>query len=201
LFFSIALGGLSIFFPTSTTTASLTTPVSTPPVQNPQPILPSISPVSFSTSIPTTLTIPKINVKNSVKAMGLTKDNKMAVPNNYTEVGWFGSALGTIPGNIGNAVLGAHVDNGGKNPTTKGVFKNLKNLIPGDDIYITDANGKELHFKVATTRVYTYDSKETLEIFGPTTSRNLNLITCYGKWLPKAGTYDKRLIVFAKLVS
>ncbi len=147
------------------------------------------------------LSIPKIKVNNSVKAMGLTPDNKMAVPDNYTEVGWFDSPLTVAPGNVGNAVMGAHVDNGGFKPNTKGVFNNLKTLVPGDDIYVTDINGKQLHFKVATVRVYPYNTKETAAVFGPSQGHNLNLITCYGKWLPHAGTYDKRLVVFATLIS
>ena len=36
-------------------------------------------------------------------------------------------------------------------------------------------------------------------VFGPATTANLNLITCYGDWI---GTeFNKRLIVFSTLVS
>jgi sortase (surface protein transpeptidase) len=159
-----------------------------------------IIPQAVSYSQPSEISIPKIKVNSPVKAMGLTSDNKMAVPDNFTQVGWYGSG-GTIPGDIGNAVMGAHVDNGGIDPTIKGVFKNLHTLVPGDDIYITDDNGAVLHFKVIARKIYPYNTTATSAVFGPSTERDLNLITCYGTWLPKADTYNERLVVFARLVS
>ncbi len=149
-------------------------------------------------SHPTQITIPKIKVANSIKEMGVTGDNKMAVPNNFTEVGWY--AKGTVPGDIGNAVIGAHVDNGGSHPTVRGVFKDLTMLVTGDDIYITNKDGSTLHFKVIAKKIYPYNAASTSEIFGESGNRNLNLITCYGSWLPVAGTYSQRLIIFATLI-
>jgi sortase A len=146
---------------------------------------------------PTLLTIPKIGVNAAVKSMGITSDGKMAVPDNYTDVGWFAAAGTTIPGNIGNAVLGAHVDSGGTKKTTSGVFKNLDKLVAGDTIDITDKNGNVFHFKVASTKIYAYNSTTTAEVFGHADASHLNLITCHGVWLPKAGTYNERLVVFA----
>lgn len=157
----------------------------------------AITPTVYSH--PSKLLIPKLALASKVKAMGLTADNKMAVPDNYTEVGWYANT-GVSPGSIGNAVIGAHVDNGSFKPTTKGVFKNLHALVPGDDIFVTDASGKLLHFRVTTTKIVPYNSKETTDIFGPTNERHLNLITCYGSWMPTVGTYSQRLVVFAKLV-
>ncbi len=157
--------------------------------------------ISAHPSIPVNVSIPRIKLTASVKAMGLTKDNKMAVPDNFTEVGWFAPGQNTtVPGALGNAVLGAHVDNGSAKPTVAGVFKNLHALVPGDDIYIKDEKGKSLHFRVTATKVYSYDNKTTNEIFGAAGEAHLNLITCYGKWLPKVATYDKRLVVFSVLV-
>ena len=75
------------------------------------------------------LNIPSINVKAPVKEMGLTTDNKMAVPDNYREVGLYAHGTAPKPGDIGNAVMGAHVDNGTKRPTINGVFKNLHKLV------------------------------------------------------------------------
>jgi LPXTG-site transpeptidase (sortase) family protein len=145
---------------------------------------------------PYTLSIPSINVNAGIRAMGLESDGKMAVPNNYTEVGWY--SLGTKPGRTGNAVLGAHVDNGA---AIGGVFKNLKKLTIGDDIYVKDEQGKTLHYRVVERKVYDYRHRDTSEVFGATNKAMLNLITCHGNWLSSENTYDQRLIVFAELVA
>ncbi|MCC2630217.1 MAG: srtA [Candidatus Paceibacter sp.] len=140
------------------------------------------------------LAIPKIKVSAGVLGMGLTPDGKMAVPDNYTEVGWYN--LGTKPGAIGSAVLGAHVDNGG---TIRGVFKDLKKLKVGDMIYVSDGNGTEYKYKVSARTIYSYRNPATEEIFSKNDKERLNLITCYGTWLPKENTYNQRLVVSAVL--
>jgi LPXTG-site transpeptidase (sortase) family protein len=140
------------------------------------------------------LKIPKIGVSANVIGMGTTSDGKMAVPNNFTEVGWY--EPGVAPGETGSAVFGAHVDNGGR---VNGVFKNLKKLAVGDKILIADQAGKMLTFTVAGKKIYSYDEKNTEEIFGATDKARLNLITCYGRFMPSLNTYDQRLVIFAEL--
>lgn len=141
------------------------------------------------------LNIPKIAVDAPVLGLGLEPDGKMDVPDNYEEVGWY--SLGAAPGQVGNAVLGAHVDNGS---SISGVFKNLKKLEIGEDIYTTDKEGRKLHFKVTKIKTYDYQTRDTSEVFGNNGKSQLVLITCYGTFLPSEGTYDKRLIVFAELI-
>jgi LPXTG-site transpeptidase (sortase) family protein len=145
---------------------------------------------------PYMLSIPAIKVSAGIKGMGLEEDGKMAVPDNYTEVGWY--SLGTKPGRAGNAVLGAHVDDGS---SVAGVFKNLKRLKVGDDIFVKDKDGNDLHYRVVERKIYDYREKNTDEIFGKTNKAMLNLITCHGKWLANENTYDSRLVVFAELVA
>jgi sortase A len=151
--------------------------------------------VSFKGKLyPYTISIPAIKVNAGVLGMGVTSDGRMAVPNNYTEVGWYN--LGTQPGTIGSAVMGAHVDNGGK---INGVFKNLKTLKVGSSIYITDGAGNKYRYVVVDRKVYNYQTAITDNVFLPNDTERLNLITCYGTWLPKQNTYNQRLVVFAKL--
>jgi LPXTG-site transpeptidase (sortase) family protein len=144
---------------------------------------------------PNKIIIPAINVAAPVWAMGLD-EGRMAVPNNFTHVGWY--KLGAQPGEKGSAVMGAHVDNGG---TIKGVFKNLKRLQVGDDIYVTDANNHALHFKITERKIYPYRTQITDYVFQRNDTARLNLITCYGNFLKKENTYDKRLVIFAELVT
>ncbi len=156
---------------------------------------PVISPVAAGPIIPGRLIIPSIGVNAVVKALGLEPDGKMDVPDNFTEVGWY--KLGTKPGDVGSAVMGAHVDNGG---SVNGVFKNLKNLAIGDEISVADESGKMLTFRVSEKRVLDYREKSTGDIFGNVGKKRLNLITCHGTYMPSVDTYNQRLIVFADLV-
>jgi sortase A len=144
---------------------------------------------------PVKLIINSIGLSAPVLGMSKTASGKMAVPNNYTEVGWYN--LGPKPGEEGSAVFGAHVDNGGRIP---GLFKNLKKVAVGDTINVFTEDGKALAFRVAERKVYNYRDKNTGEIFDRAGVRRLNLITCYGTWLPKEKTYNGRLVVFAELV-
>jgi LPXTG-site transpeptidase (sortase) family protein len=141
------------------------------------------------------LVIPSLGVNVGVHGMGLTNDGKMAVPDNFTEVGWY--SLGYRPGEIGSAVMGAHVDNGGKK---NGVFKNLKHLKIGESMYVGDGDGNIYHYKVTARKAYPYRTAITSDVFLKKDAKRLNLITCYGTWLPSKNTYDKRLVVSAELV-
>jgi sortase A len=145
---------------------------------------------------PRQIAIPKIKVNAPVLAMGITLDGKMAVPDDYRNVGWY--KFGTRPGEVGSAVIGAHVDNGA---AISGVFKKLKYLKIGDEITITNSDGEILKYKVNTTKVFNYKTLDTTEVFLKNDNERLNLITCHGTWLPQENTYNKRLVVFAERVN
>jgi LPXTG-site transpeptidase (sortase) family protein len=173
----------------NTSAAALATAIADAKAREPKVVLVKNKPYQYA------LTIPKLKINVGVLAMGIdAQDGRMAVPDNYTEVGWY--KLGTKPGQVGSAVMGAHVDDGGN---TKGVFKNLKSLKVGDSIYVTEPSGNILHYKVSARKVYNYKTPVTTEVFSQKDKARLNLITCHGKWLPKENTYDSRLVVFAEL--
>lgn len=141
------------------------------------------------------LEIPSINVNARVLTMGLEPSGKMAVPNNYTEVGLY--QYGARPGMKGTAVMGAHVDNGGAIP---GVFKSLSKVKEGDKVYFYTADGERLTYTIVKTKVYAYNEKNTQEVFDQTTSKKrIALITCHGRWLPFENTYNQRFVAFAEL--
>lgn len=150
------------------------------------------SPVSLSK--PLRLNIPAISVDAHVQHVGISRKGNMAVPSNYTDVGWY--RYGSIPGEQGSAVIAGHVDNGfGK----AGVFFDLNKLKIGDDIYVSGENGERLHFKVINKQTYHYNEVPTEMVFNDNYSFRLNLITCDGNWLPAEKVYDSRLVVFAEL--
>ena len=139
------------------------------------------------------LIIPVLGVNAVVKNTGLEGDGRMAVPHNYTEVGLFNG--GAKPGEKGSAVMGAHVDNGAFTP---GVFKKLSSIKKGDPLYYINERGAVVSFKVTDIKVYNRNQKDTSAVFAHTDSSRLNLITCFGTWLPREHTYDKRLVVFTE---
>lgn len=143
---------------------------------------------------PVRLRIPALNIDAHIQHVGVNAQGNMATPSNYTDTGWY--KYGPAPGEGGSAVIAGHVNNGlGRS----GVFERLADLEPGDDIYVTRADGSDVHFVVAGLRAYPYDDAPEEIIFNPTGSTRLNLITCEGKWVKEEKTYDQRLVVFARL--
>jgi len=147
----------------------------------------------ISPNIPTELIIPKLNIDAKVLEMGITAKGNMEAPHNFTDVGWY--EYGTIPGNIGSAVIDGHVDNGLSLPA---VFKNLKTLQKGDDIFVMESS-TQLHFVVTDIERYYYTSAPLSLIFNAKDGRRLNLITCDGSWVTADKTDDHRIVVFAIL--
>ncbi len=103
------------------------------------------------TVYPSHLSIPAIKVEANIKQVGITKKGNVSAPYNFTSVGWY--KYGTFPGDIGNAILDGHVDNG---IGLAGVFSNLKNLKTGDDIYITISSTETAHFVVTSSDTYNF---------------------------------------------
>jgi sortase (surface protein transpeptidase) len=144
--------------------------------------------------LPEQLRIPILGIDALVQHVGLTKSGKMAVPTNFTDVGWY--RYGTAPGFVGSAVIDGHVDNGLRLP---GVFKKLNGLAVGDEIFVRTAAGAELRFVVQEVAVYGYKEVPTEVLFNRADTARLNLVTCDGAWVAGEKTYDKRLVVYAVL--
>lgn len=155
----------------------------------------TVSTASSSVSIPARIIIPQAKVDANVLQMGVTASGNMEAPHNFTDAGWY--KYGPKPGEKGNAVIDAHVDNGLGFPA---VFYNLKDLKSGDLVYVIDERGATTTFKVVETAVYGYKSAPLEKIFGPTDTHMLNLITCAGTWIPSEKTNNKRLVVFTEQV-
>ncbi len=145
---------------------------------------------------PTHLSIPSISVEAKVQLVGLTPSGSMGIPTNFTDVGWY--KYGIVPGEVGSAVIDGHVDNA---LGLKGVFKYLKNVKIGEEVVVTDVKGNEHTFIVREVDSYRYDDAPTEDIFHESDRRLLRLITCGGKWIQSAKTYDTRVVVTAEYVS
>jgi sortase (surface protein transpeptidase) len=164
---------------------------------------PSVPPFSQ----PTHLSIPSLGVDAAILPVGTDHYGAMEAPgagHQASDPIW-GSAFwwkfGANPGQPGSAVLAGHVD---RSDGSRAVFWNLSQIEPGDQITITEQGGQTYTFQV--TEVASFPNPDggpadpTIQrVFGPATTANLNLITCYGDWI---GTeFNQRLVVFSTLMS
>jgi sortase A len=158
---------------------------------------PSISLSTATSSPPTRLIIPALNINANVQDVGVTKTNAMGTPNNFTDVAWY--KYGPAPGALGSAVIDGHVDNG---LSLAGVFKHLVDIKIGDTVIVDANDGSEKQFVVTDIETYPYKDTPTASIFDHSTNgARLNLITCEGAWDSLDKTYDHRLVVYTKLIS
>ncbi len=141
---------------------------------------------------PTDISIPKIDVHAKIVQVGTTSSGAMDTPERYADVGWW--SLGAEPGETGRAVLAGHVDS----PWGAAVFIRLDELEPGDEIIVGDGLS-ELHYVVRGAAVYRADAAPVEDIFGPSTERELILITCGGWFDRSSASYLHRRVVFAVL--
>ena len=143
---------------------------------------------------PARIEIPSIRVDADVQDVGVGRSGNMAVPSNYSDVGWY--RYGTVPGQTGSAVIDGHVDNGFGLPA---VFNRINELQPGDSIYVVTETGRELHFVVEEIGSYAVDAVPLETLFNRADRPRLNLITCEGTWIPEKKMYDGRFVVYAVL--
>ncbi|MBX4197873.1 class F sortase [Candidatus Parcubacteria bacterium] len=144
---------------------------------------------------PKALSIPRLEVDAQVQHVGMARSGRMAVPTNYTDVGWY--RYGVSPGQSGNAVFAGHLDNGFGRP---GVFNRLQELEVNDDIFITNEDGQRLHFKVMKTEQLSADTFSTSSVFTGDNGAFIKLITCEGQWDSATKTYSERLVITARLI-
>ncbi len=145
---------------------------------------------------PVRLRIPKIGIDAFVQQVGVNAKGNMAAPSNFTDVGWY--KYGAVPGFTGSAVITGHVDNALGMP---GIFTDLDEIEVGDEFFVENKNGTELHFRVVEIQKYPYTHVPLKVLFSRNDMPRLNLITCSGRWLQGERSYDERLVVYAALVS
>ena len=144
---------------------------------------------------PVRLLIPAINVNAPIETVGLDGGN-LATPTQtpWDGTGWYN--LGPRPGEMGSAVIDGHLDRPGGAPA---VFWNLRELHIGDQITVVDSQGQQMHFHVTRVEAYSPDAAPTQAIFGDTSGRYLNLITCAGLWIPSQHQTTLREVVYSAL--
>lgn len=147
-------------------------------------------------SEPQNIVIPRINVNAFIESVGIDENGRMEVPQGVFNVGWY--SLGYKPGEKGNAVMAGHLDTVTGEPA---VFYYINQLQAGDQVIVTDKQGRKLTFEVTGMQTYLFDQVPLQEIFGPSEKQRLNLITCTGVWNTGSRNYSSRLVVYTELRS
>jgi len=145
---------------------------------------------------PLRLKIPRIGVDAVIESVGLTPDGAMDIPKDYADTAWY--EPGPRPGDQGNAAIAGHVDS----KTGPAVFWELSKLQAGDEVFVVGSDGSERRFALTGSESYKRDDAPLGRIFGPTTGRQLNLITCDRKstFDRTKGGYAANVVVYTELV-
>ena len=148
------------------------------------------------TPAPVRLEIARIEVSTGLQRLG--KDGHGAVevptgPHQWDTAGWY--AAGTRPGDPGSAVILGHVDSK-RGPA---VFYRLRELRRGDLVEVVRADGSRVRFAVQRTEEYPKARFPTADVYYPTLTPALRLVTCGGAFDRDLGHYVDNVIVFATL--
>ena len=146
---------------------------------------------------PTHLIIPNAHVDASIIPVGVTKTNNLDVLSGTSSRS---AGTSTAPSRARSVTPSSTclADNGA---SIDGVFKHLSDLKPGDDVYVTGADGTQLHYKVDHSDVYQTSQFPSDVVFNQNNGQpTLKIITCHGTFVHATGTYDQRLVVTAYLV-
>ena len=100
-----------------------------------------------------------------------------------------------MPGDVGPAVIGGHVDSR-RGP---GVFYALRSLRRGDAVTVTLSDGRTVRFTVTDLEEVPKSRFPTEAVYAPTPRPELRLITCGGTFDRAARSYRDNVVVDAVL--
>jgi hypothetical protein len=146
-------------------------------------------------SIPVEIEIPSINVDAKIIPVGTDSSGALETPplsgpQSYDAAWWDG---GATPGQDGPSIIVGHIDSAAEGPL---VFWNLHELVPGQAVEVTLADGAQVWFNVVGSQQVSKTDFPTQQVYGPTPWPTLRLITCTGDFDPQTGHYDDNLIVY-----
>ena len=149
-----------------------------------------------STPVPVRLEIPAIGVATGLQRLGRAGDGTVEGPHGpdqWEVAGWYED--GTRPGDPGSAVILGHVDS----KAGPAVFYRLRELRPGDRVEVVRAGGSRVTFTVERVARYPKRRFPTADVYYPTLTPMLRLVTCGGPFDVATGHYRANVIVFATL--
>lgn len=165
----------------------------------------TISPLSISTYTvenltPRYISIPALDIPNTrIKSVVLNDLNILQFPTNIHDAGWYEKS--SNPGTGGVVIINGH----NKGVKENGVFSRIKELKADDLITIERGDSEKINYKVVS------QESVPVNVFNETTSKSLgtpvikgeeglNIVTFDGKWVPKTGTFENRILLKATIV-
>jgi LPXTG-site transpeptidase (sortase) family protein len=149
---------------------------------------------------PRYISIPAIGVSDTrVFSVEVEANGALGAPVNISDAAWYNKS--STPGSGGVVLIDAH--NGGI--TRNGVFEKLGTLKKGDTITVERGDGKKFTYEVRENQSMSLDDVNTkgMKMMAESAvpgNEALNLITCDGKWVPRLGQFDRRIMLRAVLV-
>ena len=146
---------------------------------------------------PQRLLVPAIGVNAAIEDVGIATNGDLGTPTRapWVDTGWYKN--GPRPGERGSAVIDGHLDKPGGSPA---VFWRLRDLRAGNEVDVVRSDGKTLRFRVTDVEYYQPQDAPIQQIFGNTSGKYLNLITCAGDWIPIQHQTTLRLVVYTILM-
>lgn len=145
-------------------------------------------------SEPTKVRIPSLDVSSKVIDLGLQSNERMEVPDNGTDTGWYTGS--PTPGELGPSVLAAHVT-WEKKPA---VYFDLSSMKSGQKIEVDRKDGSTATFEVTSVGQYPKADFPTDKVYGEVDHAAVRLITCGGHFDGETGHHVDNVVVYAKLV-
>jgi hypothetical protein len=152
------------------------------------------APIGVPRSTPVALRIPAIGISVLVSQLGLNPDQSVQVPTDFQVPGWY--ELGPSPGQIGSAVILGHIDSH-EGPA---IFFNLRQLVVGDGVDVTLADGVVADFAVTSVAMYLKDQFPAQQVYGSHSYSGLQLVSCGGSFDSETGHYLSNIVVYTSLV-
>jgi Sortase domain len=154
--------------------------------------LPALAePVTMAVAPPVALQIPAIGVRTSLTRLGLTRQGTLQVPSSPSVAGWYTGS--PRPGEIGSSIIAGHIDSS----YGPGVFYRLRELHPGNLMYVRQADSRLAIFRVTGVHQYSKAHFPTAAVYGPVPDAELHLITCGGRFDYATHSYLSNIVVYS----
>jgi len=142
---------------------------------------------------PARLDLGRTSTTAPVALAAVDADGSLDVPDDVSELGWW---VGSAPmgATAGTTLIAGHIDSAEQG---LGVFSDLRDAAPGDQVTVVDGLGVAYGFRVSGVQEVV---KEDLpaELFTSTGPRRLALVTCSGPFDESLRRYRDNLIVWAE---
>jgi hypothetical protein len=146
-------------------------------------------PATRTAPLPVALWIPAIGVRTRLTRLGLTQQGTLQVPSSASVAGWY--TLSPRPGEIGSSIIAGHIDS----YQGPGIFYRLRELHPGNQIYVRQADGRFAVFQVTAVHQYPKAHFPAAAVYGPVPDAELHLITCGGTFDYTRHSYLSNVVV------